>query len=707
MGIKIKFMSQNIYNMKNMKNMKNNEIKNNKKTLKILLVTDRMSLGGAETHILSLYNELVLLGHFVTVVSSGGALASDIRHVTIDLTSRSPLKMLRGYFALSSLVMSENYDLIHAHARLPALISSLVAKKHKIPLVTTVHAHFKIDFLRRKLSAWGFRSIAVSEDLRIYLAKNYSITAENIAVIENGISFEKYAKFNTRDFGEDKPFNLLFLSRLDEDCSLCADILCDIAPCLAKRYGNIKISIGGGGECLDRIKAKASVTNLRFGREIISVVGAVSDTCEFMASGEALIGVSRCAIEGIATSIPVIIAGNEGFLGRLTPKNFSHALCSNFCARGEQATRDYLLFKAICDLIDNYSAALDDSRAIYRNAYNLLDISALALKYEDFYIDTLNKYSQYRGKSAENLLFGYYGFSNLGDDALLRVAIERAKSEFCSSVGALTHAPKKAAREFAIPCYSRYSLFSVVYRILRCKRLIFGGGTVFQDGTSRRSLLYYLAVLRLALLFKREVILYANGIGQMREGILRKSLFKFLSKCSHIGVRDERSLEILRNEFADSSRVCLEYDLSTYVSAAPLTRARYLIYDALKGLNSPIEKINSFFVVCPHFNASRFDRFELDIAIRTQKNKGLTPIFIPCSPYDVYICHALTLKFGGGIIRACDLLSFSDLLSIFAFSSCVISMRYHPLLAASICSVPSVVVGSDPKIDEFRKNDGE
>ena len=682
--------------------MKNNT--NNTKKLKILLLTDRLGVGGAETHILSLYSALSSLGHFVTVVSSGGELSKNVRHVTIDLSAHSPLRVIRGYFALRSLAISEGFDIIHAHARLPALIGSWVAKSLKIPLVTTAHARFRLDFLRRRLSAWGFRSVAVSEDLRIYLTQAYSVSADNITVIENGIDFSRYSNSHKVDFSGEGAFNLLFLSRLDSDCSLPAELLCDIAPRLFRRYGNIKITIGGGGECLRAIKKRAERVNDCVGFEMIKALGEVQDVAALLAKSNALVGVSRCAIEALATSIPVIIAGNEGFLGRLTPSNFEYALCSNFCARGEQALNSDLLFASACDMIDNYSRAIDDASKVKSIARKMLDLSVIAPKYEQFYFNALKDYAHFCERGARTLLFGYYGFSNLGDDALLRAAIKRARSDFGASVGALTNKPKLTAKRFAIPCYSRLSPFALFYRILRCERLIFGGGTVFQDGTSRRSLLYYLMVLRLALFLKKDVLLYANGIGQIKSNWLRRMLFSSLKRCSYIGLRDKRSFAILKGSLDDFSCVAIENDLSLNVSASPTSRARFLIYNAFKHLPriSLNKRLNSFFVVCPHFSASRFDRFELDIAIRRQKNKGLTPLFIPCSPYDLYICRHLSAKYGGGIISPPNLLSFSDLLSIFSLSKALISMRYHPLLAARLNSLTMFPIGSDPKIDEFR-----
>ena len=136
------------------------------KKLKILLLTDRLALGGAETHILTLYNALTARGHYVIVASSGGTLSTCIRHVNIDLCSRSPLSLLRGYFRLRSLILSEGFDVVHAHARIPSLIASLALHGLSLPLLTTVHARFRANGMRRRLSHWGYAAVAVSHDLR-------------------------------------------------------------------------------------------------------------------------------------------------------------------------------------------------------------------------------------------------------------------------------------------------------------------------------------------------------------------------------------------------------------------------------------------------------------------------------------------------------------------------------------------------------------
>ena len=658
-----------------------------KKPLKILILTDKLSLGGAETHILTLCSGLEALGHSVTVISSGGTLENTVRHKKIDISSRSP-RLFLSFLTVLRLARREKFDIIHSHARLPSLIGSAIAKILNIPFVTTVHARFKLSPLRRMLSRWGIRSVAVSEDLRAYLSRHYSVSAENITVIENGIDFSRFEDISPKLSSKK---SILFLSRLDGDCSLCAELLCALAPRLAERYPDVELLIGGGGERLNSVKALANKANAKIGRNVVRITGEVLNVKEFLAQGSIFVGVSRSALEAIASKLPVIIAGNEGFFGRLTRANFSSALSSNLCARGEEKPTSELLFNELCALLDAYPSSLIEAELLHLLAKKTLDISHFSSCYEEFYFNSISLFKRKSSQSASTLLFGYYGYSNLGDDALLRASIERAEKEFGGGIAALTKAPKKTSDIFLIPCFSRLSPFSLFYRILRCERIIFGGGTLFQDLTSRRSLLFYIFVLRLALLFKKDVILYANGIGSIKSEPLSRLLFSSLSRCSRLGVRDSFSLSLLRENLAPSAikNIKFEKDLALILPPSNPSRADFLLRSAF---NAPP---HDFFIVCPRA-ISRFSKFELSLSIRTEIKKGKTPLFIPCSPDDLFISLDLLSKFGGAILQD---LSFSDLLAIIPRASLVISMRFHPLLAAYHLSTPFSSIGNDPKLN--------
>ena len=68
--------------------------------MKILILTDRLDIGGAETHIAQLALELLKEGNEVAVASSGGKVADwlqalGISHYCMPLGSHSPLILLR------------------------------------------------------------------------------------------------------------------------------------------------------------------------------------------------------------------------------------------------------------------------------------------------------------------------------------------------------------------------------------------------------------------------------------------------------------------------------------------------------------------------------------------------------------------------------------------------------------------------------------
>ena len=313
---------------------------------------------------------------------------------------------------------------------------------------------------------------------------------------------------------------------------------------------------------------------------------------------------------------------------------------------------------------------------------------------ESVYSFAIDSHFSKKEKNPKTLLFGYYGYSNLGDDALLRASILRAKRDFGSSVGAFTHNPKKSKQDFCIPCFSRKNPFSLIFRLARCKRLIFGGGTLFQNLTSTRSLLFYIAILRLAHFFKKETLLFANGIGEIRSKKLTKLLLSTLCHCTYIGVRDSFSYDFLKRSLPSGKTIIKEKDLALSLPCSSASRAHFLISSKLK------DRSDRFFTVAVRSNASFDERFELDKKIRDLKLKGLFPLFIVSSPSDFYLSYKFKRKFGGAILTD---ITFSDLLALLPLSKLTLSMRYHPLLAAKTACSPFISIGSDSKLKEFKE----
>ena len=283
----------------------------------MLLLTDRLEHGGAETHILTLAQALQAKGLSVTVASSGGALVPSLQEFAITHVTLPPCRLihvLRIRRQLMRLCRKEHFFCIHAHARLPAFAAHRVAKRLTIPFVTTVHARFGIDPIRRRLSRWGDRTIAVSEDLKQYLCEEYGVFSDRVRVIPNGMPLSSHIPPDS-----DKP-RLVFCSRLDEDCAAVALLLCRIAPRLRTLFPSLEILFIGGGNALPTLQCHIDAVHqasLASGSPFMTCVGSVTQPITQLRSQDIFIGVSRAALEAMSVGIPVILAGNEGFLGIL------------------------------------------------------------------------------------------------------------------------------------------------------------------------------------------------------------------------------------------------------------------------------------------------------------------------------------------------------------------------------------------------------
>ena len=247
-----------------------------------------------------------------------------------------------------------------------------------------------------------------------------------------------------------------FASRMDADCSRGAELLCAIAPHLAKAFPDLCITLAGGGTELEKIRALAQKANADVGREVVRAVGWVEDMAAFWRAQEICVAVSRAAMEGAATGCAVLLCGNEGYLGPLCKENAERALESNFCCRGEEnATAERLLRDLLPLLSDaalrrraaeegrgfvlshlSLDAMVERTRALYarlaqKEATKAPRTRVFSSKKETphspYFLGRRKKFIPHkpaffckkRGKNSHLLVGGYFGCGNLGDDAIL------------------------------------------------------------------------------------------------------------------------------------------------------------------------------------------------------------------------------------------------------------------------------------------------
>ena len=156
--------------------------------------------------------------------------------------------------------------------------------------------------------------------------------------------------------------------------------------------------------------------------------------------------------------------------------------------------------------------------------------------------------------SKKVVISGYYGFDNFGDDAILFVLCQKLKN-IGAEITVLSANPEKTSKEFGVNSIKNFDIKKVVKKIIDSDMLISGGGSLLQDITSFKSLLYYSFVIFTALLLKKDVIIFAQGIGPLNKKF-SQILVRFLLKHARfVSVRDERSLSLMKQWSIDAKLV--------------------------------------------------------------------------------------------------------------------------------------------------------
>ena len=668
--------------------------------MKILMVTMGLDIGGAETHIVELSKELKQQGHEVCIVSNGGVYeaevnAAGIRHYKAPLNRRSVGAMKEGKKILRQVIEQEKPDVVHAHARIPGFLCGQLQKKMGFAFVTSCHGIYNTSGPLRLLTDWGERTLAVSEDVRDYLMKEYNIPAEHITVTINGIDTRK---FSPEISGEkvrrelalgDSPV-LAHVCRLDAFTAPPARQLIALAPRLSQAVPGLRIVIVGGGEVYEELKARAAEVNSQLGRECLTLTGPRTDINELVAACDVFTGVSRAALEAMSEEKPVVLSGAQGHMGLFYPEMLERAVDTNFCCRTDPVATDEQFYQALTAALTLPAGEKErlgkNGRQVVKEYYSVGRMAQ----------DSLNMYRQVRRRKYNVLMSGYYGFCNAGDDAIMesiRDAVQDSTDEVKLTV--LSNDPEETSRHYGMDAVSRFRMSAVMAALKKSDMLLFGGGSLLQDATSTRSLLYYLSVIRMAHHLHKPVMLYANGIGPVKQAENRRRVIKVVEKVDLITLRDHGSANELKNMGVTGPRVKVTADPVFYMAPAPEERALELLEHA------GVKQGENFIAVSVR-NWPETEKFVQELAVTCDyiaRNRGLKILFIMMQPNKD---RSATEKVRAAMKETSYLVDEPctprETMAVLGKARMCLAMRLHVLIFAARMAVPSLGLVYDPKV---------
>ena len=671
--------------------------------MKIFMATMGLDIGGAETHIVELSKELRSRGHEVVIASNGGVYvpevtAAGIRHYQVPMHRRSLGDMMRSRALLKDILRKEKPDIVHAHARIPAFLCGTLQRSLKFPFVTSCHGVFEVSGVLKLLSNWGERTLAVSEDIRDYLVREYGVPAEHITLTINGIDTNKFSpdvsgEAVRKEFGLGDGVVIGHVSRLDQAACHTARQLIELAPRLDQAYPGIHVLITGGGDSFAQLKERAEQVNQGMGRACVVLTGPRTDVNAVAAACQLFVGVSRSALEAMAEEKPVVLSGAQGHTGLFCPELLQKAIDTNFCCRTDPVADEETLYQAVTQAL-----SLSEEEKQRLGAYGRQTVQTY-YSVQRMAQDCLDVYEQVRRRKYRVVMSGYYGFSNAGDDAILQSIHEgilAASKDI--SVTVLSNDPQLTWNLCGLEAVPRFRFWKVLDALRHCDALLSGGGSLLQDRTSTRSLMYYLSIIRGAELFGKPVMLYANGIGPVRKPENRCRVKRAVERAALVTLRDRSSANELREMGVKRPDLYVTADPVFNLPPAPEERGEELLRCAKLPQGASFAAIS----VRNWPGTGDFPKQLAGLCDHLRRTYGMEILFLLMQPgHD----RATTNQVRELMEEPSYLLDTActprELMAVLGKAKLCVAMRLHTLIFAARMAVPCIGLVYDPKVESY------
>ena len=280
------------------------------------------------------------------------------------------------------------------------------------------------------------------------------------------------------------------------------------------------------------------------------------------------------------------------------------------------------------------------------------------------------------------LINGYFGFANAGDEAVLAAMIgalktQRPDATFCATAGDV--ATTRALH--GCEATSRQSPRELMEAIKRCDVFLSGGGSLLQDVTSVRNVVYYTGVLRMARLSGKPAMMYAQGVGPLRSPIARKLARGAFQSAEIATVRDPDSAQLLR-EIGVTRAVEITADPVWNLAPAPgIARAPKRWVVALRSWPDADENSIPNIITALREAAT---------------SQGATLKFLPMQP-------GRDDEILSGLVEESEKLETwgktpAQIVALAGSGDLMIAMRLHALIFAASQGVATVALDYDPKV---------
>lgn len=284
---------------------------------------------------------------------------------------------------------------------------------------------------------------------------------------------------------------------------------------------------------------------------------------------------------------------------------------------------------------------------------------------------------------AKVCISGYYGFKNFGDEAILKVLTEHLK-QLNADITVFSSDTEYTSKTYGVNSVRSFDFKNLIRSLKSCDVLISGGGSLLQDVTSLKSLIYYSLVIALGIFFNKKIIIFAQGIGPINNSFAGSLVKNLLSFCTLVTVRDENSFSLLKNWKIDAKLVC-DPIYSMEIADNQKTNSVGIQLRDFKTMNYNLLQKLALMIVTK-FSDKKVKIFSLQEAQDLEISKRFEKLI-----------HSFNSEIDTEIITEDIVENISEL-------EFLIAMRFHAILTALKSGVKTCAINYDIKVEKLAKD---
>ncbi len=680
--------------------------------MKVIHLISGGDTGGAKTHVHSLLHGLDGKIELTLVCFMEGPFTHEARELGIPTIVMPGHNMPRILHRLKRMILDEKYDIIHCHGARGNLIGALLRRMTGLPVITTVHSDYRLDYLGRffsRLTYGTINSIALRtldyrigvSDAMVDLLISRGFDPNKLFSIYNGLDFtprpvamERGEFFRSVGLDADENNIVIGIAARLNPVKDIATLIRAFALAHAKRP-ELRLLIAGDGAQMNELQSLALSLGVQ---QSVCFAGWLSDVDSFYHAIDVntLTSLSETfpysLTEGARAALPTI-ASRVGGVPYLIDHGANGLL---FEAGNADALASHMVTLASDPALRNRLG-----KNLYNKAKQMYSLDATVNRQIEIYQAVLRRQAHSKQHKNGILVCGAYGRGNAGDDAILEAILaELHQIDRDAPVWVLSRNPKRTRLTYRVNSIYAFSALRWLNRMRHTQLYINGGGSLMQDVTSSRSLWFYLFTIWCAKRLGNKVMMYGCGIGPVLRPSNRKLTSRVLqTSVDAITLRDSHSKTELADMGVTNPKVLLSADPTVILPPASPE-----IIDGLmeshgldpngRYIGLALRSWRGFPAKAHLFGA---------LADLAWEKYGLTPVFLSIEPrLDVpaaQLAAAHIKKAPYHIIEHSG--SSAHTIGLFSRMQVVVSMRLHALIFAASQQVPVVGVVYDQKVSSF------